>query len=313
MTTNQTESSAGSLAQQIFDTMVRVHGVTPGHRPVHARGVVCKGTFTPTREAAALSRAVHFQAPTPVTVRFSDGAPDPAVPENSPDASPRGMAIRFHLPGDDTSDIVAISHNGFVVGTGEEFLELQKAVVATDPSKPHPWPIEQFLGAHPVALKFVQEIRTVPVSFGTESFFGNNAFIFVNREGDRQPGRYHILPVAGQQNLSEAEAKARAPGYLAEDLKSRLASGPIQYQLVIQLPNDGDSTKDSSVVWPANRMTIDAGVISVTSIVPDSSAAERALSFAPTNIRDGIELSDDPLPSLRSEVYALSVKFRQKK
>jgi len=58
---------------------------------------------------------------------------------------------RFHLPGDGKADIVAMSHNGFVVGTAEEFLALQKAVVATDPGKPHPWPIEEFLGTLPRA------------------------------------------------------------------------------------------------------------------------------------------------------------------
>ena len=58
---------------------------------------------------------------------------------------------------------------------------------------------------------------------------------------------------------------------------------------------------------------VETGIIRVESVVPDSPGAERALSFAPTNIRDGIELSDDPLPTLRSDVYALSVKFRQKK
>jgi len=31
-----------------------------------------------------------------------------------------------------------------------------KAAAATDPSRPHPWPIEAFLAAHPRALKFVQ-------------------------------------------------------------------------------------------------------------------------------------------------------------
>ena len=113
----------------------------------------------------------------PVTVRFSDGAPDPHVPDFSPEAGPRGLAIRFMLPGGGKTDIVAMSHNGFVVATPPEFLALQKAVVATDPSKPHPWPVEEFLGSHPLALKFVQENGAVPASFGTEPFFSNDSFV----------------------------------------------------------------------------------------------------------------------------------------
>lgn len=301
------------LAHQIIETMLRVHGTKPGHRPVHAKGIVCKGTFAPTATAADLSRAPHFRTTVPVTVRFSEGSPDPAIPDNSPDAGPRGFAIRFELPGGATSDIVALSHNGFVVGTGEEFLALMKAVVATDPSKPHPWPVEEFLGSHPRALKFVLENRVIPTSFGTSAFFSNNAFTFVNAKGVKQVGRYQILPVAGRRDLTEEEAKARPDNFLVDELKTRLATGPIEFRIVVQLPNPGDPTNDSSVVWPDDRKTVEVGKLSITTVVPDSVAAERVLAYFPTNLTDGIELADDPLPALRSDVYALSEKYRRQK
>jgi catalase len=172
------------LAHQIFDTMTQVHGVQAGHRPVHAKGIVCQGTFTPSKDAATLSKAAHFQgASVPVTVRFSDGAPDLSIPDNSPNAGPRGMAIRFTLPDGSDTDIVAMSHNGFVVSNGEDFLALQKAIVAIDPSKPHPWAIEVFMSTHPRALKFVVDSKVVPASFATESFFSNDSFVFVNKDG----------------------------------------------------------------------------------------------------------------------------------
>jgi len=221
------------------------------------------------------------------------------------------MAIRFSLPGGGETDIVALSHNGFIVGTGEDFLALQKAIVATDPSTPHPWPIEAFLGAHPLALKFVQEIQATPASFGTQAFFSNNAFIFVNQDGVKRAGRYKILSVAGQHNLSEADAKTKSPNFLMDELKTRLETGPVKFRMVVQLPNSGDPTNDGSLVWPDDRKTIEVGTISITSVVPDSSAAEKALVFFPTTLTDGIELSDDPLPALRTSVYALSFAHRQ--
>jgi catalase len=307
--TGRAENAAtpdNDLARQIFETMLKVPGNKPGYRVVHAKGLVCQGTFTPSRDAVALSKAAYFQgSSTPVTVRFSDGAPDPLIPDNAPNAGPRGMAIRFNLPGGELADIVAISHNGFVVSNGEEFLALQKAVVATDPSKPHPWPVEEFLGARPLAMKFVKDNQVIPVSFA------NDAFIFVNKDGVKQAGRYKILPVDGLRNLSDAEAKARSANFLIDDLKTHLAAKPIKFRLVIQLPNPGDPTKDPSLVWPDDRKTIDAGVISVTSVVPDSGAAEKALAFDPMNMPDGIEPSDDPLPALRSRVYALAASHRR--
>jgi catalase len=300
-----------SLAQQIFDTMIQLPGSNPAFRAAHAKGVVCEGTFTPSKDAATLSKAAHLQGGSiPVIVRFSAAAADPVIPDNS--AVPRGMAIRFQLPGNGKTDIVALSHNGFVVGTGEDFLALQKAAVATDPSKPHPWPIETFISSHPLAAKFVQETQAVPASFGTQAFFSNDAFIFVNGKGVRQAGRYKFLPVAGQQNLSEADAKTKSSNFLVEELKTRLKNGPIQFQMIVQLASAGDQTNDPSLVWPDDRKTVDLGMVSIKSVVADSDAAQKALLFFPTNLTDGIELSDDPLPSLRASVYALSFARRQR-
>jgi catalase len=61
----------------------------------------------------------------------------------------------------------------------------------------------------------------------------------------------------------------------------------------------------------SHRRTIDMGTLSITSVVADSSAAEKDLAFDPTDLTDGIELSDDPFPSLRSKVYALAAAYRQ--
>jgi catalase len=47
-------------------------------------------------------------------------------------------------------------------------------------------------------------------------------------------------------------------------------------------------------------------VLKLTKVVPDSSAAEKKLLFLPTNLTPGIELSDDPLPSVRSAAYGVS-------
>jgi catalase len=299
------------LAQQIFNVMIKMSAAKPGYRPVHAKGIVCQGTYAPSGDAGTFSRAAHFQENSvPVTVRFSDGAPDPAIADSSPDAQPLGMGIEFKLPSGKATYIVAISHNGFIVGTGEDFLALEKAVAATDPSKPHPWPIEAFLGSHPRALKFVQDPKPTPESFATEAFYGNNAFVFVNPDGKKQAGRYFIVPVAGQRYLDDATAKAKPPNFLSEELRARLAKGPVKFKLLVQLAEPGDPTEDGSVLWPEERKKVDMGVITITSAVADSAAAEKDLLFDPAQLTDGIELSDDPLPALRSEVYMLSFMNR---
>lgn len=310
--TAQQRPPAPSLPQQIADLLVQLAGgIHPGYRITHAKGLVCTGTFTAARGAKAISTAAHLAGGSvPVTVRFSDGSGNPQIHDNDPNAAPRGMAIRFALPGGGNTDIVANSHNGFFVGNGEDFLAFLKAIAATTPESPHPSPIEQFLGAHPRALKVIVDSKPLPVSFATLDFYGNNAFIFADSAGTKHAGRYQIIPVAGVVHLDSAGAAKVSPNYLFEDLPKRLAKGPVKYRLYVQLANPGDQTNDGSIVWPADRKRVLLGTISVTTVAPNNEELQRSLAFSPIYLTKGIELSDDPLPVLRATVYALSVTHR---
>jgi catalase len=72
-----------------------------------------------------------------VTARFSDGAGVPTVPDGSP-AMPRGIALKYHLPGGADTDMVTNSFKFFPVGTGEDFRDLLQAIVASPPEAPKP-------------------------------------------------------------------------------------------------------------------------------------------------------------------------------
>ena len=301
-----------SLPQQIADVIVQLNGgIHTGFRFMHAKGLVVTGTFTAAPSARSISTAAHLAGGSvPVTVRFSDGTGNPMIPDPDTRGAPRGMAIRFTLPGGAFTDIVAVSHNGFVVGTGEDFLAFLTAVSQTTPTSPHPNPVEQFLGKHPRALKFVQDAQPLPKSFATLAYFGNNAFLFVDSAGVKRAGRYQILPAAGVATLDSAAAAKATPNYLFEDLPKRLAKGPVRFRLVAQMANPGDQTKDGSIVWPADRKVVELGTISLTTVAPNNEELQRSLMFNPIYLTTGIQLSDDPMVALRSAVYALSVAHR---
>jgi catalase len=304
---------AASLPQQIADVIVQLNGgIHTGFRFMHAKGIVSSGTFTPTPEAKSLSRAAHFSGPAvPVTVRLSNSPGVPINADNDPGSGPRGMAIRFTLPGGAFTDIIAISHSGFVVGTGDDFLAFLKAIAASGPDAPHPSPIETFLGSHPRAAKFLAEVTARPRSYATLAYFGNNAFVFVDEGGKKQAIRYQIEPVAGVAILDSASAAKAGREYLIEDLQRRLTRGPVQFRLYAQLPNPGDPTNDGSIVWPDDRKRVLLGTIRLTKVEPNQEELQRSLTFNPTFLTSGIELSDDPLVPLRSAVYALSVAHRR--
>src|ERR1700753_289604 len=112
------------LPTQIVDLANKVDGVHPGFRAFHAKGVVVEGSFKASPEAARLSRATLFNGNAiRVTARFSDGAGVPTVPDGSP-AMPRGIAIKYHLPGGADTGMVTNSFKFFPVGTGEDFRDL---------------------------------------------------------------------------------------------------------------------------------------------------------------------------------------------
>ena len=307
------QATTKSLPEQIADVMVQLAGgIHPGLRFTHTKGIVTTGTFTPAASAKTISRAAHLQStPVPVTVRFSDGSGLPDIPDNDPNSSPHGMAIRFALPGGAYTDIVAKSHNGFFVGNGNDFLALLKAIAGTNEKSSHPTPIEAFLGAHPAALKVVLDSKAAAKSFENLDFYGNNAFVFVDAAGNKHPARYQIIPVAGVVKLDSAKAARQKTNYMFDDLEAAIAKGPVKYTLYAQLANPGDPTNDGSMVWPSDRKRVELGTISVTKVAPNNEALQKSLAFSPIILTNGITLSDDPLPLLRSAVYSLSVVHRR--
>src|SRR6202050_5466383 len=242
-----------TLSQDIIERLDKVDGgIHPGFRPAHAKGILLTGVFTPSSDAGSLTRAPHIQrGSTPVTVRLSDFAGIPTVPDNDPQgASPRGCAIRFNLAEHVHTDIVAHSVDAFPSRTAEGFLDFLNALIATDPAGPHPNAIEQFLGVHPAALAFVQTPKPIPTSFGKESFFAVSAFKFTNADGVSRYGRYRMLPVAGNEYLDAAAAAAQSPNFLFDEIKERVAKEPVRFHITLQLAEDGDTVDDATVRWP---------------------------------------------------------------
>ena len=288
-------------------------GVHPGFRPAHAKGILLTGVFTPSSEAATLTRALHIQrGSTPVTVRFSNFAGIPNVPDNDPQgASPRGCAIRFHLAEHVHTDIVAHSVDNFPARTVEGFLEFLNALIATDPAGPHPNAIELFLGSHPAALAFVQAPKPIPTSFARESFFAVSAFKFTNAQGMSRYGRYRMLPVAGNEYLDQAAAAAKGPNFLFDEIKARVAKEPIRFRIAVQLAKDGDTVDDATVRWPEDRPLLAFGEISLQAIAPNNAEEQQRIIFDPIPRVDGIEASSDPLFEPRANIYLMTGRRRR--
>ena len=300
-----TDENLLALSREAIEVFDKVNGgVHPGFRPAHAKGILLTGTFTPSPEAASLTRAPHLQRnSTPVTVRFSDATGIPTIADNDPQhAAPRGFAVRFHLGTHIHTDIISHSVDAFPARTAEGLIEFLNAVIATDPAGPHPNAIEQFLAAHPAALKFVQVPKPIPTSFAKESFFAVSAFKFTNAEGVSRYGRYRVQPVGGNEYLSDTEAAARGPNFLFEEIKERVAKEPVRFRVAVQLAEDGDMVNDATIGWPEERPQQAFGEISLREIAADNASEQQQIIFDPIPRVDGIEASADPLFEPRANI-----------
>jgi catalase len=71
-------ATPSTVIAQLVDTMRALAGPHPGFRPVHAKGIVCSGTFRVVPQARAVNRASHLQGQTvPAVIRFSNSSGDP--------------------------------------------------------------------------------------------------------------------------------------------------------------------------------------------------------------------------------------------
>jgi catalase len=280
-----------------------------GARSLHAKGTLVRGTFTATPAAAALTRAQHMRGdPVEATVRFSNGSGDPNDPDYGPEV--RGMAAKFYLPDGTRTDISAQTVPRFPVRTPDAFVNL---IRASAPGKARLLRLPAFLATHPEALPALKANAPAlkpPRSYATARYYAVHAFKWSDQDGGERYVRYTWLPAAGEQSLSNDEARSRGRDYLQEDLKERLANEPIRFTLELQIAGPGDKVDDPTSVWPDERDRITAGTLELTELETGRETEGDVLVFDPNRLTDGIEASEDPILKFRSPAYSASVERR---
>jgi catalase len=303
-----------AVIAQLVETMRALAGPHPGFRPVHAKGVVCSGTFRGAPQARSVSRATHLQGQTvPTVIRFSNANGDPDVADGIP--NPRAIATKFQLPEGKNTDLLALSIEGFPARTPEEFLAFLQAQ-RPDPvsGKPVADAVPRFLDSHPATRAFIERLmqKPVPAGYGQASYYGEHAFLFTAADGTSRFGRYRWIPEAGEAYVPPDDARKLSPNFLREELEKRLQKAPVVFRLLLQVAETGDPTNDITRLWPADRTLVELGRLEINAISPTGAADEQRLIFDPTNLVNGIDLSDDPFLLARSAAYSISYEHRSK-
>ena len=313
MTNSTNGKETPAIVQDVVQAFDEFNGLLPGFRPAHAKGILLTGNFTPSSDALSLTRAPHIsRSSTRVTVRFSDFAGIPTIPDSGPDATPNGIAIRFMLGAHVHTDIIGHSVDGFPARTAGEFVEFLRAAIASKNSTAKPLPIEGFLATHPAALEFVQTPKPVPASFAKQTFFSVSSYKFVNKDGEARYGRYRIRPDGPGEFLDALTAAKMKPDFLFDDIQERVSRGPVKMHILVQIAAPGDVTDDSTVHWPNDRPEVAFGSVELTGVAPDNAEEQRHIIFDPIPRVDGIEPSADPLLEVRAETYLFTGRRRRR-
>ncbi len=299
--------------ETMVDTLEQVNGPHPGFRRNHAKGVCFAGSFESNGKGVALSRAAIFPAgKVPVIGRFALAGGQPYVADAPHPV--RSMAVLFHLPDGEEWRTGINNIPVFPVATAQAFHDLLVAS-APDPAtgQPDPAKMKAFLSQYPESAKALGLIRANPISSGFENstYHSLNAFLFTNAKGDVTPVRWAMVPVQPFQPLDPAAPASTDKNALFDALIASIHAHPQQWRLVITLGQPGDSTRDSTIPWPADRTQVDVGTLTIDHVESEDISPARDINFDPLILPAGIAGSDDPILSARSAAYSESFTRRE--
>ncbi len=314
----------------------------PGHvrdtRWAHTHGIGVLGHFVASTVAKKWSAAAFMQGGTvPVICRFSNGSSDPKRHDNWPDT--RGLAVKFHPPGGEPHDMLAMTISVFGARSRQEFLDISKAFVpkpipkkswfqlnVVDPLHlrlpPPSFPpgvtesgapgLAAFAGTHPYARAFVLEggASIVPVSWARIEYHAVHTFMALGPDGVKRPVRFVWQPVDGVFPVPPVELPELGPDFLGEEMRRRLARESARFTLRMTLGEPGDELADPSVNWPKSRRSVNMGMLTIEKMAEPEGVDVSTMSFNPMRLPPGVEPSDDVILHARGEIYSLGCQER---
>ena len=287
-------------------------GKHAGARRSGAKGVCAVGTFVGDPAAQALSRASTFSGQRiPAVVRFSVGGGNPKATDKG--RSVRGLAVSLQGADGQQWQMATISAPVFFVARPDQFAPFLQ-VRTPDPAtgKPDADKLKAFNEANPETLRQAAWLAKspVPASYGTTPYWSANAFLATNAQGQTTPVRYQWMPDGGSLGLTDEQLKTLPDDFLAEELRQRVARGPVSFSLQLQVGERGDPTNDGTQAWPDSRRLVSAGKLMIERVEAGMAGACERMTFNPLVLPTGLQPSDDPVLLARAAPYALSLGRR---
>jgi catalase len=297
----------------IINAFETANGLHPGFRRNHAKGVCVTGYFESDGKGVTLSKAAVFvSGRVPVIGRFAFGGGLPYVADDP--HMVRSLAVLFKLPDGEEWRSAMINLPVFPFNSAQGFYDQLMASIP-DPAtgKPDPDKLKAFLAKHPETAKAMQLIHGYAMSsgFANSTYYGLNAFRFINAQDVNVPVRWALVPVQPFAPINALPPENAGTNYLFDALIADIHSHPLQWHLIITVGQPGDSTADATIPWPPDRQQVDAGTLTIDQIESEDTSPARDINFDPLVLPNGITGSDDPLLSARSAAYSESFTRRE--
>jgi catalase len=296
----------------VADALEHNAGQHRGYRRAHAKGLCFRGHFDGDGTGVRLSQAgIFLKGSHPVIGRFSTGGGNPFASDGRPVF--HAMALQLTAP-DGQIWRMAMDHVPiFPVATPEAFVELQRAskpIAAT--GKPDPTAMKTYLAKHPETVTYQRYFDTAPLpgSFASGTYYSINAFRFIDAAGVKQTVRWSFVPETATDALDKSRLANLPDDFLFDELLVRLAKGPVRWRMTVTVAKPTDVSNNATVAWPADRPTIQMGILTIDRAEPEETGACRDITFDPTILPTGVAISDDPLLPARAASYSASFRRR---
>ena len=305
-------AAAQNLPLEQVDALEGLFGKNAGFRRSGAKGVCASGYFVGNTVGRNLSSASVFSGEkVPAVLRFSVGGGSPKASDKG--RSVRGLAFQFTAANGEIWQSANVSAPVFFVAKPEQFAPFLQ-VRTPDPAtgKPDPAKLKAFNEANPETLRQAAYLAKAPVpaSYGSVNYWSTNAFVLNNAQGESTTVRWQFEPAAGTLGLSDEQLKTLPDDFLADELRRRVASGPVIFDFKFQIAEAGDPVDDPTQVWPEARRIVPAGQLVVDRVEAGAGGACERITYNPTTLPKGIAASNDPVLRARAAPYALSLGRR---
>src|SRR5258707_11415388 len=294
------------------DRFEEVHGLHPGFRRNHGKGLGVSGSFVSNGNGVRLAKAAVFEpGSVPVIGRFSLDGGQPYQPDR-PDTR-RGLGLQFSTRNGELWRTAMINFPLFPVRTPEIFFERLLAF-EPDPAtgKPDPAKVKAFEERHPETVEVLKVITAEPrgSGFGNTTFYGLNTFRFTNAAGKTTSVRWILKPM---QPFEAAGAAPRAKNYLFDGLTTQIPQQALRWRFDCLVGEPGDPTNDPSIGWPAEREQVDVGMLTLDRVEAEEFSPATDINFDPLTLPAGMGPSGDSGLNARSAGLSRSFSPRARR